>query len=262
MKPLKLFWARGTGKGAGARNAGDWYSPLICAHLSGRGVEYAPPHRCELVAAGSLLQRLNRSHRLHRLGLSRRLHLWGTGSLRAEDSLGGRHHVHALRGPLTLDRVAAADPSIPLGDPGLLAEVLVGAPSARHRALGVIPHMVDRGHPEVQAFLERNPHAQLLDITADVRQLLGSIAACEQILSSSLHGLIFADAFGVPNAWFTASDRLIGGRHKFDDYYGVFGLRPDPVRLDEVRADDVAAGYARPGIERIKADLAASFPRL
>lgn len=262
MKPLKLFWARGTGRGAGARNAGDWYSPLICAHLSGREIEYAPPHRCDLVAAGSLLQRLNRSHRLHRLGLRRRLHIWGTGSLRAGDRLDGRHHVHALRGALTRDRVGAAPPGVPLGDPGLLADRLVEAGPGKRWALGLVPHMVDRDHAEVRAFVDRHPGTRLLDITTPVPELLQAIAACERVLSSSLHGLIFADAFGVPNAWFSASGSLIGGRHKFDDYYSVFGLRQDPLRLDAVRPDDVGADHARPGLAEIKAALVASFPRL
>ncbi|MEQ8857240.1 MAG: polysaccharide pyruvyl transferase family protein [Pseudomonadales bacterium] len=262
MKPLKLFWARGTGKGAGARNAGDWYSPLICAHLSGREVEYAAPHRCDLVAAGSLLQRLNRPHRLHRLGLSRRLHIWGTGSLRAEDSLTAQHSVHAVRGVLTRERMAAADPSVPLGDPGLLADTLVEANGAKRWPLGIVPHLVDRDHPEVLAFLDRHPRAKLLDVTAPVPELLGNVAACERVLSSSLHGLIFADAYGVPNAWFAASDRLIGGRHKFDDYYSVFAMRPDPMRLDAVNPDEIGTDYARPGIDAIKAALASAFPRL
>ena len=89
---LKLFWSRGR-----ERNAGDWYSPLIVARLSGRDVEYAPPHRCDLVAVGSVLRRLNKSHRLHRLGLSRRLDIWGTGAISSDDRLRGSHRLHALR---------------------------------------------------------------------------------------------------------------------------------------------------------------------
>jgi len=68
MKPLQLFWSRGH-----ERNAGDWYSPLICERLSGRRIAYADPRQCDLVAAGSLLGRLDKSHRLHRLGVRRRL---------------------------------------------------------------------------------------------------------------------------------------------------------------------------------------------
>lgn len=259
-KPLKVFWARGSGGAGAPRNAGDWYSPLVCASLSGRHVVYAPPHQCDLAAVGSLLQRLNRSHRLHRLGLRRRLHIWGTGSLRAHDRLPGNHHVHALRGALSRGQVEAAPRGVPIGDPGLLAEHLLPARPAKRYPLGVLPHLADRDDPQVAAFLDAHPHAIRIDVTAPVAQVLETVAACESLLSSSLHGLAFADAFGVPNRWISVADRLIGGRHKFDDYYSAFGLSLEPTRLDAVDADALADGYARPGIENIKAGLTASFP--
>jgi len=136
----------------------------------------------------------------------------------------------------------------------------VSPPAGKRHGLGVIPHLVDREHPDVAAFLARHPDAVLLDIAAPVTDLLASIAACERVLSSSLHGLIFADAFGVPNEWFTASGALTGGRHKFDDYYSVFDLERDPVRLPDVNPQTIGADYARPGIDDVKRRLLASFP--
>lgn len=260
MKPLKLFWARGTGGSEGTRNAGDWYSPLICAELSGRDVVYAPPHQCDLVAVGSLLQRLNKSHRLHRLGLRRRLDIWGTGSLRPEDRLVGHHAVHAVRGSLTRDQIVLPPAEAALGDPGLLADRLVERHPGKRHNLGVVPHLVDRGHREVHEFHERYPDSMLVDMAAPVGQVLETIAACERVVSSSLHGLVFADAFGVPNQWFTASDGLHGGRHKFDDYYSAFGLSLEPVRLADLDPGRVGTAYARPGIDALKAALVASFP--
>ena len=200
MKALKLFWSRGH-----EHNAGDWFSPLICERLSGRPVVYADPRRCDLVAAGSLLGRLRKSHTLHRLGLSRALHIWGTGSLRPEDRLPGSHYLHALRGRLTLARCESAEAPPEMGDPGLLADLLVDGPVAKRHGIGVIAHLADRDHPEVSAFIARTPHARLLDVTAPVRDLLAGMARCEGVLASGLHGLVFADALGIPNRWFTAS---------------------------------------------------------
>ena len=255
MKPLKLFWSRGH-----EPNAGDWFSPLICERLSGRPVVYADPRRCDLVAAGSLLGRLRKSHALHRLGLRRSLHVWGTGSLRAEDRLPGAHHLHALRGRLTLARCAAVREQPRLGDPGLLAGMLVERPPARRHGIGVVPHIADREHPEISAFLARTPHAHRLDVTSPVLELLAEISRCESVLSSGLHGLVFADALGVPNRWFTASAALIGGRHKFDDYYTAFGLEEDAVRLPGLDVRTVFDGYRRPGLETLRQGLLESFP--
>ena len=255
MKALRLFWSRGH-----ERNAGDWFSPLICERLSGRPIAYADPRRCDLVAAGSLLGRLNKSHRLHRLGFSRPLDIWGTGSLRSGDRLAGSHRLHALRGRLTLARCTGTQARPILGDPGLLAELLLDGPVAKRDRIGVIAHLADRGHPDIAAFVAATAHARILEITQPVPRLLADIAGCEAVLSSGLHGLVFADALGIPNRWFTASGALLGGRHKFDDYYSVFDLHEHPVRLPHFSPDAGFADYRRPGIESLKQNLLASFP--
>ena len=255
MKALRLFWSRGH-----ERNAGDWFSPLICERLSGRAIVYADPRRCDLVAAGSLLARLNKSHPLHRLGFGRPLHIWGTGSLRAEDRLTGAHRLHALRGRLTLARCERVEAPPKLGDAGLLAELLLDGPRAKRYGIGVIPHLADRQHPDVAAFVAATTHARLLDLTTPVERLLAEIAGCEAVLSSGLHGLVFADALGIPNRWFEASAALRGGQHKFHDYYSAFDMQARPVRLPGLDTQAAFDGYRRPGIEALKRDLMASFP--
>jgi pyruvyltransferase len=259
-RPLRVFWSRGRGDAESGRNAGDWFSPLICERLSGRPVEFAPPRKCDLVAVGSLLQRLNKSHRLHRLGVRRSLTIWGSGSLRAEDRLKGTHYVHAVRGRRSLAQFEQTPASPALGDPGLLADLLLDKQVQPRTGIGVIPHMVDRGHPEVEAFAAAHAQAKLLDITSPVVTLLEQIAACERIVSSSLHGLVFADALSVPNQWFVASEQLLGGRHKFKDYYSVFDLDPEPIHLPCANVADLCDGYARPGIEARKNALMEAFP--
>ena len=221
---------------------------------------YADPRRCDLAAAGSLLARLEKCHPLHRLGFRRQIDIWGSGSLRSEDRLRGVHRLHALRGPLTLARCEHVQTSPCLGDPGLLAELLLDGVPGKRYGIGVIPHLADREHRDVQAFVEETRHARLLDVTSPVADLLAEIARCDAVLSTGLHGLIFADALGVPNRWVTASGALIGGRHKFDDYYGVFDLRPDPVRLPGLDPETAFNDYVRPGIDAVKQRLLESFP--
>ncbi|MEM1437194.1 MAG: polysaccharide pyruvyl transferase family protein, partial [Pseudomonadota bacterium] len=236
-RKLRLFWSRGTGKKGGPRNAGDWYSPLICEALAERPVVFAPVTQCDLVAVGSLLDRLQRSHRWHRLGLRRSLTLWGTGTLRAGDRLAGDHQVLALRGSATRARIAAAAPAVPLGDPGLLADRLLLQRPATRRRLGVVVHQAHLGHPELLAAVARQPDAALLPATLQVRALLEEIAASEMVLSTSLHGLIFADALAVPNTWLELPG-LDGGRFKFADYYSAFGLELEPLTLATANWDE------------------------
>lgn len=58
--------------------------------------------------------------------------------------------------------------------------------------------------------------------------------SCKCVLSSSLHGLIVADALGVPNRRIVLSDKIIGGDLKFDDYYSVYFDKAEdaPVTID------------------------------
>ena len=71
---------------------------------------------------------------------------------------------------------------------------------------------------------------------------------------------MFADALGIPNQWFVASNKLTGGRHKFDDYYSIFDIDPDPIRLPAASLDTLCEDYARPGLEARQRALIESFP--
>ena len=53
-----------------------------------------------------------------------------------------------------------------------------------------------------------------------------------QILSSSLHGIILSDAYGIPNCWVEFSDD-IDKSFKFNDYYLSVGKeRSKPIKLE------------------------------
>ncbi|HQA91106.1 MAG TPA: hypothetical protein PK316_15725, partial [Sedimentisphaerales bacterium] len=89
--------------------------------------------------------------------------------------------------------------------------------------------------------------------------------ACECVLSSSLHGLIVADAFGVPNAWLKLSDKVRGNDFKFRDYYSVYDLdeKVIPLRIEQVdrhAIDGIITNHDRPGLETIKERLLDAFP--
>jgi pyruvyltransferase len=54
------------------------------------------------------------------------------------------------------------------------------------------------------------------------------------ILSSSLHGLICADAYGIPNAWIWLSEKLRGGDFKFRDYrLSIKAGEPMPIDISK-----------------------------
>lgn len=261
---IKLYWHRGSGRSdSGKRNFGDYLSPLIVEAISGRAVSYAPLKQADMMAIGTILAN---EHKAKRFGFKRRIHVWGSGCGQPEERFGGRHYYHAVRGRETQLRIAGQPEIEAFGDPGLLAEMLVKRPPQKRFKVGFVAHYVDQNCPEAEAFAAADG-VHPINVFDDPLAVLGQIAACEFVVSSSLHGLVIADAYGVPNARVRLSQGVID-ELKFVDYYSAFNLTPPPilsaVNLPGVVANPelIAATYAREGLAEIQAALIKSFPSI
>ena len=68
----------------------------------------------------------------------------------------------------------------------------------------------------------------------EVYNIINQIKECEIIISSSLHGLILADAYEKPSLRFNYSNKLVGGDFKFEDYYSGVGLDShETIQIDD-----------------------------
>ena len=95
--------------------------------------------------------------------------------------------------------------------------------------------------------------------------MLTQIAQCRCVLSSSLHGLIAADSFHIPNLHIVFSDRPLGDGYKFDDYYSAYDVQHRPWDLRVNAAPTIAEiedGWRiRPEqVEEKKRQMRAAFP--
>lgn len=193
-------------------NAGDEFSAPLISHLTGAHVlVMAEPEAAELAAAGSIYQLLG----------EKPIAVWGAGVIRDEDVFWRPDdRVLALRGPLTARRIGHAG-DVPFGDPGLLVPQRWPPAAEKRWDVGIVPHYVDAQNQLVTAFARRNQdRVTVIDICSNVADVLRSISECRVVLSSSLHGLVFADAYEVPNAWLRLGTEVVGGSFKFRDYYG------------------------------------------
>src|SRR5581483_6811440 len=119
--------------------------------------------------------------------------------------------VVALRGKLTADSVKGLKGPVVLGDPGLLMPDFVEQPLAKYE-LGVLPHWSDH------ELAGRFSYGQILDVRDPPEKVAQEISRCKRLISSSLHGLIVADAFGIPRqAEFFPNAHNKGGDFKYRD---------------------------------------------
>lgn len=256
QKPLKLYWSSGLKNGK--KNFGDWLSPALCEAISGRKVEYAKPRNCDLVAVGSILQRLKNHFWTHRV------HVWGSGLIEKQVPFSTPHTIDAVRGKLTAATLKNKEVKA-LGDPGLLSDILLQNRCRDKKfRVGIVPHYVDQQRPEVIEFLKQSG-VTFIDIFSETVDFLQQVDQCELVLSSSLHGLIVADALGIPNGWLKLSDRVRGNDFKFADYYSVFGLETmQPVPFSSTTTvNDILSlhdNYSRPGLDQVKQQLLKAFP--
>lgn len=221
--PIRLCYFRAK---SGVPNFGDELSPEVVAFVTGRKVEHAGRWRCDLTGIGSILDGYvapkGRLIAGARSAFGRPIQVWGSGLILEHPV--ARHSVVplALRGHLT--RLAlGSDAATPLGDPGLFAATMLGRKNAG-QDIGIVPHYSDKAHPMVAA-LARLPGVRIIDVERGGTEVCADISTCAAVLSSSLHGLVVADAFGIPNWRLRFGGQLKGGDFKFLDYASALGRK-------------------------------------
>ena len=229
-------------------NWGDALSPVLCAKLSGRPVKKMLwQHQHRHFAIGSILGHANA-----------RAEVWGSGFVWPDEKLTEPPQaVYAVRGPCTRAKLLAQGIDCPeiYGDPALLFPRFFNPPVEKKYAVGIIPHFSDKSTPWMKRQqCNPDPQVRIIDVEGGIQPFVEAVKSCELIVSSSLHGLICADAYGVPNLWVKMSDILWGGSFKFCDYYEAVGRdTPSPVIPDENTPLSQVTQYYRP--YEVKMDL-------
>ena len=132
--------------------------------------------------------------------------------------------VQSVRGPLTQTRLHEVGGHCPpiYGDPGLLLPQVYPRKATPEYDLGIVPHVVHYTRA-VRAY-KGIPNTRIIDLrTRDVEKVVDQLASCRAVLSSSLHGLIVSDAYGIPNRWIYFTNEIRGDGTKFLDYFASVG---------------------------------------
>lgn len=235
----------------GAVNVGDYLAKVIVQAMLGlRDLD--------------LLDKRDRRRRLFSIGSV--LHnardgeaVWGSGingKIPQERHRFRELDVRAVRGPLTRDWLQARGIAVPAvyGDPALLMPLFFPASligGGARRPLLVVPHF----NEPADKYAAYREHL----VTPDVKPLafVRALLAAELVVSSSLHGVILAEAYGIPAVYLDSGN----GEHRFkyDDYYRGTG-RTHWHHGDSVEACRALGGNGGFDLAALQAGLIAAFP--
>lgn len=255
-KPLKVYWWRYNYPSQ--LNFGDELTPYIIQRIFGMDTVWAEPKDCELIGAGSIIEVATQ------LAGTNPIDVWGSGFIRPDSGApSSDFRFHAVRGKSSLSRIG--DKNVAMGDPGLLASLAFPTinPQKKQYKLGIVVHYADSDSPLLTS-VSNMTDTIVINPLWPVEKVLSTIASCELIVSSSLHGLICSDAFAVPNYWLPLSNKLTGGSYKFNDYYSVFDEVAKPIQvknLQDIDVDKMVNEYAsKKNLTAIQSSLSKAFP--
>lgn len=241
-------------------NFGDILNPIIANHFGMKEAVRISKRRSRrhihYYMIGSILQRCNKN-----------TIIWGSGFMAADSTCREiPKQVLAVRGPLTRHRLINLGIECPeiYGDPALLLPEVYPVVSREVKfKLGIMPHYYDKNNLWLKRHFSQNPQIKIIDIqNKDPLKVVDDMLMCEKIISSSLHGIICADAYEIPAVWVEFSDKIEGAGFKFRDYFASVGrIAYPPFQFEEFKnLDDILNVFGPYEINIDIKELKNSFP--
>lgn len=244
IKKTNLCWSHAPG----VRNWGDDINPLLFEWITGKkpkalriGEHKNTPH---YMMIGSIIRHANRYSTV-----------WGSGIMSMIDAPNPSSTYKMVRGKYTRKQIIECGGKCPpvYGDPAMLFPLFYNKKMDRQYDLGIIPHFVDK---KIVKLSTDNINITLIDICGDMIEFVNQVRRCKMIASSSLHGLIIADAYSIPSRWVKFSGRLHGDDIKFIDHFSTIGrLDRSYVNLRGGLIKDDTIDYLLKSTHQIDIDL-------
>ncbi|WP_254509997.1 polysaccharide pyruvyl transferase family protein [Anatilimnocola floriformis] len=260
---IRMYWWQG---GRGTGNFGDKLGPALVKAITGRIVTWAPIEKSDLLSIGSNLEPWLWPDRAW---LDYRGVIWGAGRLTGVSPLQfPRANIVAARGELTLASLdVPARSTAATGDPALLCGHFYRPVSKPRYKLGIWPHWSEARNRELLEIAKSSSEIVMIDPCGEIQDTIDLVASCENIASSALHGLVVADALGIPSCWIRTPNcnREKLPQYKFLDYFSAFQSAPPRPRIIDA-GDNLASLLPRMNDERledaarIQDDLLSAFP--
>lgn len=247
-------------------NIGDIINETMIYDLFGIPVKQERFTTSDMIAIGSVLERIvsgsitgNADKKLQsEADSNKKIFVWGTGLMYDYDDYSNMKFIRpakicAVRGELTrkaCEKITGKKVKCITADPGMLAPLLIKEVPKKQYSIGIIPHYKEYENEETlekyKKISSNFENSVIIDLSENPLDVLKKIASCEVIISASLHGLIFADSFGIPSMWCEMTDIILGKGYKYRDYYSSYGLTTEPFDLrggDFPTIDEIKNNY-------------------
>ncbi|WP_162561791.1 glycosyltransferase [Limimaricola hongkongensis] len=206
-------------------NLGDIIGPYIVRALTGVPPRYTKKSP-RVLSVGSIIKFARQGDTV-----------WGAGAAAASQRIDTSCDFRAVRGPLTRRLVLQAGADCPevYGDPAwILPKIYPGKNLGKTHKVGIIRHFAHASRR-----ISVGPGVREIDIIrgsiGEVERFLDEVNSCEAIVSTSLHGLIIANAYGIPACWAidtNSPQQIHGDGMKFMDYAMSVGIEKiSPLNL-------------------------------
>lgn len=184
--------------------------------------------------------------------------VWGSGLAFSNDIISPKNKIFAVRGKLTSDllKTQGIEHDEVFGDPALLLPQIYRRktyPNKFINKVGIIPHYIDaklvldslaKHDNSKDLFNPSNTIVKVIDVNLPIDKFIDEVTSCDSIISSSLHGLICADTYGIPSLWAKFSDNIGGDDFKYYDYYS--SINADAKLYDFRSLNDIAEPLLMP----------------
>ncbi|MEL0455974.1 polysaccharide pyruvyl transferase family protein [Flavobacteriaceae bacterium SZ-1-7] len=232
---IRLFWWNEVKiQGKAKENYGDVLGKYLVEKISAKEVVFSWPKKFSIydffapiyVTIGSILANVNH-----------KCIVWGSGIISKEYPIKKAQFL-AVRGPQTRKHLLSQGYDVPeiYGDPGLLLPKYYNPKIEKKYKFGVIPHY--RDFNRIEDFYANEKDILLIDmLTNNIEEKTIEFLKCEKIVSSSLHGIIVAHAYGIPAVWQKFSDDVFGDDIKYQDYFESVSMLAYKPEIEDSKMD-------------------------
>jgi len=236
-------------------NVGDSLGPVICDWMlaqKGLNIDDSIQRTTHLITCGSLVGAGSFDSVVWGSGI----HVFANVKSLLFKRYVRKYDVRAVRGPITRQiLIGCGYDCKPLyGDPAVLMPYIYKPKVKKKYEYSAIIHYKNKDDLNLPAGCHRISPA-----TTDYQFFIDEICASKKILSSSLHGIILAESYGVPTVFINTGGDVDDSLMKYYDWYFSTNRRNIKIASSFDEAIEMES-MNLPNLSEMRADLVRSFP--